>query len=93
MADNIVSETILAPVFNRILSEKKNVCECCEIMKAEFNNLKLELISCNEIIRILQEEISKMAQPTLNKVNEDHNGEESDNLSSYNKWSHCSSNR
>jgi hypothetical protein len=93
MADNIVSETISVPVFNCILSEKENVCECCEIMKVEFNNLKLELISCNEIIRILQEEISKMAQPTLNKVNEDHNGKESDNLSSYNKWSHCSSNR
>ena len=34
-----------------------------------------------------------MAQPTLNKANEDHNGMKSDNSSSYNKWSHCSSNR
>ena len=57
MADNIVSETITAPVFNSVLSEKENVCECCEIMKVAFNELKLELNSCTEIIRILQEEM------------------------------------
>jgi hypothetical protein len=34
-----------------------------------------------------------IAQPTLNKVNEDLNGMESDNSTSYNKWSHYSSNR
>ena len=93
MVVSLVSETISVPDFNGMLSEKENVCECCAIMKVEFNNLKLELNSCNEIIRILQEEINKMAQPTLNKANEDHNGMESDNSSSYNKWSHCSSNR
>ena len=64
-------------------------------MKVEFNELKLELNSCNEIIRILQEEMrefSKMAQPALNKVNEDHNGKESDNSSLNDEWSHRSSN-
>jgi hypothetical protein len=62
-------------------------------MRVEFSNFKLELNSYNEIIRILEEEIKKMAQPTLNKVNEDLNGMESDNSTSYNKWSHYSSNR
>jgi len=92
MVVSLVSETISVPDFNGMLSEKENVCECCAIMKVEFNNLKLELNSCNEIIRILQEEINKMAQPTLNKANEDHNEMESDNSSSYNKWSRCSLN-
>ena len=81
MAYNIVRETISGLIFNTILSEKENVCECCEITKVEFNELKLELKICNEIIRILQVEISKMSQPTSNKVNEDHNGKESDNSS------------
>ena len=65
-------------------------------MKVEFNELKLELNSCNEIIRILREEMrefSKMAQPASNKVNEDHNGKESDNSSLNDEWSHRSSNR
>jgi len=65
-------------------------------MKVEFNELKLELNSCNEIIRILQEEMrefSKMAQPAWNNVNDDHNGKESVNSSLNDKWSHHSSNR
>jgi hypothetical protein len=52
MADNIVSEMFLASVFNRILGEKENGCECCEIMFPELNELKLELSSCKEIIRV-----------------------------------------
>jgi hypothetical protein len=64
MADNFISETIAAPILNNILSEKENVCECCATMRVEFNNLKLELNSCNEIIRILQEEINKMVVGT-----------------------------
>jgi len=42
---------ISAQATKSILSDKKeNVCECCEIIKLELNEMKLELSSCKEIM-------------------------------------------
>ena len=85
MADHVVSEMISAQVSESILSDKKeNVCECCKIIKLELNEMILNLSSCKEILRVLQEkmhEISPPTQPFLNQANGDRNGEESYNSS------------
>ena len=50
--------------------------------------MKLELRSCREIIRVLEEEmceISLLTQPVLNKATGEHNGNEPYN-SSVKKW-------
>ena len=95
MADSIVLDTVSAPVFNSNLVEKENICECCVIMKAELDELKSELSSCKEIVRILQEEVREYStsQPVWNKVNDDHKGKVPVNSSVRNGWSQCSSNR
>jgi hypothetical protein len=50
-----VSEVISAQFSESILSDKKeNICECCEVIKLEIDEMKLELSSCKEIIRILE---------------------------------------
>jgi hypothetical protein len=51
-------------------------------MVIELSEVKLELSSCKEIIRILQEELrktSKYYQPSGNKANEDSTNKESKN--------------
>jgi len=61
MADGPCSEVISVQVSKRTLSDKKEiVCACCEKMTVELNEVKLELGSCWEIIRVLQEEIRKI---------------------------------
>ena len=90
MADSVVCYMISAPVFNSKLVEKENICECCVIIKAELDELKSELSSCKEIIRILQEEVrecSTTSQPVWNKANEDHKGKVPINSSVRNGWS------
>jgi hypothetical protein len=85
MAAHVVTGVISAQVSESILSDKKeNVCECCEIIKLDLNEMKLELSFCKEIIRVLQEkmrEISPPTQPVLNQANGDRNCEESYNSS------------
>ena len=95
-ADSIVCDTISTIVFNSKLVEKENICDSCVIMKAELDELKSEISSCKEIIRILQEELrgcSTMSQPVWKKANEDHKGKVPVNSSVHNGWSQCSSNR
>ena len=46
-----------APALFRKVVEKDNICECCDIIKSELDDLKSELKSCKEIIRILYEDI------------------------------------
>jgi len=79
-------------------SDKKEViaCDCSEIMQLELNNVKLELSSLREIIRVLQEEIqeiSRSSQPTENNGNEIYEGEESPTLSTHQEWTTLPSNR
>ena len=45
-----------APALFRKVVEKDNICECCDIIKSELDDLKSELKSCKEIIRILYED-------------------------------------
>jgi len=54
MEAGISSEMISAQVSKRTVSDKKDVvCECCEKMKKELNEVKLELSSFREILRVL----------------------------------------
>ena len=48
------------------LSDKKEVivCDCCEKMKIELYDVKLELCSFREIIKVLQEEIREISPST-----------------------------
>jgi hypothetical protein len=51
-------EVITVQASKRIPGDNKEInCECCKKMKVELSEVKLELSSCKEIIRILQEEI------------------------------------
>ena len=54
MADGKVVEVQIAPVLQSELVEKNNICECCNLMRTELEELKSELKSCREIIRIIQ---------------------------------------
>ena len=42
---------------------KDNICECCNKIKSELDDLKSELKSCKEIIRILYEDV-QFGKPT-----------------------------
>ena len=58
MADVSVGEAITGHVSQHVSSvNKENSCECCIHLSMELSEVKLELSSCKEIIRILQEEI------------------------------------
>jgi predicted methyltransferase len=66
MEAGISSEMISVQVSKRTVSDKKDVvCDCCEKMKIELNEVKLELSSFREILRVLQEEIRKISPSTL----------------------------
>jgi hypothetical protein len=45
-----------APVLSDNVVEKEYICEGCNSMRLELNDLKIELKSCKEIIRMLHEE-------------------------------------
>jgi hypothetical protein len=80
------------------ISDKKKVivCDCCEKVKLELNDVKLEISSLREIIRVLQEEINGInpsEQPTENKGNEVHEADESYTVSANKEWTTLPSNR
>ena len=85
-------DVISVHISKRKLSDKKEViCECCENMEAELNEVKSELSSLREIIRILQEEIHDIrltTQPMENKGNGMF-----DAFSASERWTTLSSNR
>jgi hypothetical protein len=56
MADDNLHIIRPTPISNNNILEKDNICECSDTKKLELYELKLELKSCREIIRILQEE-------------------------------------
>jgi hypothetical protein len=97
MAAGTGTEVILVQVSKRKLSDRKEVvCECCEKMKGELNEVKLEPSSFREIIRVLQEEIHEIGpstQPTENKRNEVYEDKESYTLSASKDWTTLSSSR
>jgi hypothetical protein len=97
MADASCSEMISVQVSKRTLSDKKeNVCKCCEKIKVELNEVKLELDCCRDIIRVLQEEVrgsSSSTQPAGNKVNEDYEDKETYNSLASEEWTSFSSNQ
>jgi hypothetical protein len=65
-------------------------------MKVELNEVKLELVSCREVIRVLQEEIREISlsiQPPGKKANEDYEDKESYNSLTSEDWTSFSSNR
>jgi uncharacterized coiled-coil DUF342 family protein len=96
MADTSYSEVISVQVSTRPLSDKKgNICKCCEKIKAELNEVKSELDSCREIVRILQEKLREIIppiQPAGNKANEDYKDKESYNSLTSEEWTSFSSN-
>jgi hypothetical protein len=70
MADASCSEGISVQVSKRIPYGKKgNVCECCDKVKVELNEVKLELDSFRESIRVLQEELREVSLPKQSDVN------------------------
>jgi hypothetical protein len=97
MADASCSEGISVQVSKRTLSDKKgNVCKCCEKIKAELNEVKLELGSCRGIIRVLQEELRDISPPiqrAVNKTNEDCKDKESYNSLTSEEWTSFSLSR
>ena len=56
MADGKVCVEQTAPVLFSNVVVKDNICECCNKIRSELDELKSELKSCREIIRILHEE-------------------------------------
>ena len=97
MVDVSSSEVISVQVSKRTLSGKKENIFKWFLQRIEvLNELKLELDSCREIIRVLQEEfreISPSIQPTWNKVNEDCEDKGSYNTLTSEEWTSFSSNR
>jgi len=94
MADGKVFEVQIAPVLQSELVEKNNICECCNLMRAELEELKSELKSCREIIRIIQEEaqvIKSTPYAAWNIVNGDRTEELQANVQD--GWRQNSSNR
>ena len=80
------------------LSDKSEIiaCECCNKMKLELSDVKLETSSLREIIRELQQEIREIIQstlPTVNKGNEVYECEESYKLATNKEWTTLSSSR
>ena len=73
MADGKVRVEQIAPVLFSKVVVKDNICECCDIIKSELDDLKSELKSCKEIIRILYEDvqISKTPRATGDIMNRD----------------------
>jgi len=90
-------EEITIQASSKIPCDKKGtICECCKSMVTELNEVKLELSSCKEIIRILQEEIREISssyQPSGNKVYEDSTNKKPDNTPIREDWTYLSSNR
>jgi len=83
---------------SRKLSDKKEEisCDCSETMQLELKNVKLELSSLREMLRMLQEEMQKISQsskPTKNNKNEVCEGEETYTLSARQEWTTLPSNR
>jgi len=88
---------ISAQVSKRAVSDKNHVvCDCCGKITAELNEVKLELSSFREILRVLQEEIREInpsTQPTENKGNEGYENKAPYTLSMKEEWTSFSSNR
>jgi hypothetical protein len=63
MAVSFSHETSSVREFEVKLSDKNDltVCDCCEIMKAELFDVKLELNSFKEIVKVLQEELREFS--------------------------------
>jgi len=57
MADGNVRVEQIAPALCSKVVVKDNICECCNKIKLELDDLKSELKSCKEIIRILHENV------------------------------------
>jgi len=90
MAAGIRSEMISAQVSERAVSDTKHVvCDSCEKITIERNEVKLELSSFREILRVLQEEIrenSPSTQPTEDKGNEGYENKAAYTLSANEEW-------
>jgi len=57
MADGRLGvEQITPALFSKVVV-KDNICECCDIINSELDDLNSELKSCEEIIRILYEDV------------------------------------
>jgi len=91
------NETISAQVSMRAVSDKNHVvCDCRGKITAELNEVKLELSSFREILRVLQEEIleiSPSTQPTENKGIEGCENKAPYTLSMNEEWASFSSKR
>jgi len=90
-------EEIIIEASRKIPCDKKEtICECCKNMVTELSEVKLELSSCKEIIRILQEEIHEISssyQPFGNKAYEDSTNKKLDNTPIKEDWTYLASNR
>lgn len=92
MANGPRGEVSAVQASERIPCDKKDInCVCCKNMALELSEVKLELSSCMEIIRILQEEIrliSSSYQPSENKTNEDSANKEPNNAAASGDWTY-----
>ena len=57
MADGNVRVEQITPALCSKVVVKDNICECCNKIKSELDDLKSELKSCKEIIQILYENV------------------------------------
>ena len=76
--------------------KKETIYECCKNMVTELSEVKSELSSCKEIIRILQEEIHEISssyQPSGNKVYEDSTKKKPYDIPIREDWTYLSSSR
>lgn len=76
--------------------KQRKFCEGCKNIESALNDMKLELSSCKEIIRILQEEIREITSPHLshgNKTHENSTNMDSNNTTTNGAWAIHSSRR
>ena len=96
MAQQAGGESITVQVSERILGDNKEEnCKCCKKLTVKISEIQMELSSCREIIRILQEEIreSSSHQATGNKGSEDTQSKQWCNLKRRGEWTIQASNQ
>jgi hypothetical protein len=72
MADGSVGAGIMVVVSESAVSEiTDNTCKCCSNLLTELSKGNLELSSCKEIIRILQDELREIYASHQSSVNKD----------------------
>lgn len=97
MADGLLSQAITVVVSERIECDVTHcTCDCCSQMLKELSEVKNELSSCKEVIRILQDDLQEIYashQSLVNKASDDPAHKGLKTLTSNEDWSSNSSKR